>query len=165
MCHYRHTNGTPRTFGQDSIYLVDSGAQYLDGTTDITRTIKVGEVTDEHKAMFTRVLQGHIALDQASFPRGTAGIQLDVLARMPLWQAGYNYDHGTGHGVGHFLSVHEGPQRIAPKGSLVALQPGMVLSNEPATTGKMPLASAARTWWWSPNRSRSASCRCWASSD
>ena len=131
MCHYRHTNGTPRTFGQDSIYLVDSGAQYLDGTTDITRTIKVGELTDEHKAMFTRVLQGHIALDQARFPRGTAGIQLDVLARQPLWQAGYNYDHGTGHGVGHFLSVHEGPQRIAPKGSLVALQPGMVLSNEP----------------------------------
>ncbi|MFK8772588.1 aminopeptidase family protein P, partial [Aeromonas caviae] len=131
MCHYRHTNGTPRAFGQDSIYLVDSGAQYLDGTTDITRTVKVGEVTDEHRAMFTRVLQGHIALDQARFPRGTAGIQLDVLARMPLWQAGYNYDHGTGHGVGHFLSVHEGPQRIAPKGSLVALQPGMVLSNEP----------------------------------
>ncbi|MGL5292269.1 MAG: M24 family metallopeptidase, partial [Aeromonas sp.] len=114
-----------------SLYLLDSGAQYLDGTTDITRTIKVGEVNDEHKAMFTRVLQGHIALDQARFPHGTAGIQLDVLARMPLWQAGYNYDHGTGHGVGHFLSVHEGPQRIAPKGSMVALQPGMVLSNEP----------------------------------
>lgn len=131
MCHYHHTNGTPRAFGQDSLYLLDSGAQYLDGTTDITRTIKVGEVSDEQKAMFTRVLQGHIALDQASFPRGTAGIQLDVLARMPLWQAGYNYDHGTGHGVGHFLSVHEGPQRIAPKGSMVALQPGMVLSNEP----------------------------------
>jgi Xaa-Pro aminopeptidase len=131
MCHYNHTNGVPRTFGQDSLYLLDSGAQYLDGTTDITRTIKVGEVSDEQKAMFTRVLQGHIALDQARFPRGTAGIQLDVLARMPLWQAGYNYDHGTGHGVGHFLSVHEGPQRIAPKGNLVALQPGMVLSNEP----------------------------------
>ncbi|MCS3461070.1 aminopeptidase P family protein [Aeromonas sp. BIGb0445] len=131
MCHYRHTNGVPRGFGQDAIYLVDSGAQYLDGTTDITRTVKVGEVTEEHKAMFTRVLQGHIALDQARFPRGTSGIQLDVLARMPLWQAGYNYDHGTGHGVGHFLSVHEGPQRIAPKGSLVPLMPGMVLSNEP----------------------------------
>ncbi|MGL5452396.1 MAG: aminopeptidase P family protein [Aeromonas sp.] len=131
MCHYHHTNGTARLFGQDSLYLLDSGAQYLDGTTDITRTIKVGEVNDEHKAMFTRVLQGHIALDQARFPHGTAGIQLDVLARMPLWQAGYNYDHGTGHGVGHFLSVHEGPQRIAPKGSMVALQPGMVLSNEP----------------------------------
>lgn len=131
MCHYNHTNGTPRAFGQDGLYLLDSGAQYFDGTTDITRTIKVGEVSAEQKAMFTRVLQGHIALDQARFPRGTAGIQLDVLARMPLWQAGYNYDHGTGHGVGHFLSVHEGPQRIAPKGNLVALQPGMVLSNEP----------------------------------
>ncbi|PJG60395.1 aminopeptidase P family protein [Aeromonas cavernicola] len=131
MCHYRHTNGTPRLFGQDSLYLVDSGGQYLDGTTDITRTVKVGDVRDEHKAMFTRVLQGHIALDQVRFPHGTAGIQLDVLARLPLWQAGYNYDHGTGHGVGHFLSVHEGPQRIAPKGSMVALQPGMVLSNEP----------------------------------
>lgn len=131
MCHYRHTNGVPRPFGQDAIYLVDSGGQYLDGTTDITRTVKVGEVSAEHKAMFTRVLQGHIALDQARFPRGTSGIQLDVLARMPLWQAGYNYDHGTGHGVGHFLSVHEGPQRISPKGSLVPLMPGMVLSNEP----------------------------------
>ncbi|MGL4250128.1 MAG: aminopeptidase P family protein [Aeromonas sp.] len=131
MCHYRHTNGSPRPLGRDSLYLLDSGAQYLDGTTDITRTIKVGEVTDEQKAMFTRVLQGHIALDQARFPRGTAGIQLDVLARMPLWQAGYNYDHGTGHGVGHFLSVHEGPQRISPKGNMVALLPGMVLSNEP----------------------------------
>lgn len=131
MCHYRHTNGTPRAFGQDGIYLVDSGGQYLDGTTDITRTVKVGEISDEQKAMFTRVMQGHIALDQARFPRGTAGIQLDVLARQPLWQAGFNYDHGTGHGVGHFLSVHEGPQRIAAKGSMEPLQPGMVLSNEP----------------------------------
>ncbi|MHA6999634.1 aminopeptidase P family protein [Aeromonas schubertii] len=131
MCHYRHTNGVPRPFGLDSIYLVDSGGQYLDGTTDITRTLCVGEVTEEQKALFTRVMQGHIALDQARFPRGTAGIQLDVLARLPLWQAGFNYDHGTGHGVGHFLSVHEGPQRIGPKGNLEPLQPGMVLSNEP----------------------------------
>ncbi|MGY3927054.1 aminopeptidase P family protein [Aeromonas simiae] len=131
MCHYRHSNGVPRPFGQDGIYLVDSGGQYLDGTTDITRTVCVGEVDEEQKAMFTRVMQGHIALDQARFPRGTAGIQLDVLARMPLWRAGFNYDHGTGHGVGHFLSVHEGPQRIAPKGSMESLQPGMVLSNEP----------------------------------
>ncbi|MFM5464708.1 aminopeptidase P family protein [Aeromonas simiae] len=131
MCHYRHSNGVPRPFGQDGIYLVDSGGQYLDGTTDITRTVCVGEVDEEQKAMFTRVMQGHIALDQARFPRGTAGIQLDVLARMPLWRAGFNYDHGTGHGVGHFLSVHEGPQRIAPKGSMEPLQPGMVLSNEP----------------------------------
>ncbi|MDO2948634.1 aminopeptidase P family protein [Aeromonas simiae] len=131
MCHYRHSNGVPRPFGQDGIYLVDSGGQYLDGTTDITRTVCVGEVDEEQKAMFTRVMQGHIALDQARFPRGTAGIQLDVLARMPLWRAGFNYDHGTGHGVGHFLSVHEGPQRIAPKGSMEPLQSGMVLSNEP----------------------------------
>lgn len=131
MCHYNHTNGTPRALGQDGLYLVDSGGQYLDGTTDITRTIKVGEVTDEHKTMFTRVLQGHIALDLARFPRGTTGIQLDVLARLPLWQAGYNYDHGTGHGVGNFLSVHEGPQRIGPRDNMIALQPGMVLSNEP----------------------------------
>ena len=164
MCHYRHTNGTPRTFGQDSIYLVDSGAQYLDGTTDITRTLKVGELTDEHKAMFTRVLQGHIALDQARFPRGTAGIQLDVLARQPLWQAGYNYDHGTGHGVGHFLSVHEGPQRIAPRAAWWPCSRAWCSPTNLATTGKMPSASVARTWWWSPRRSRSASCRCWASS-
>ncbi|MGL5949237.1 MAG: M24B family metallopeptidase, partial [Aeromonas sp.] len=131
MCHYHHSHGQPRALGQDGLYLLDSGGQYLDGTTDITRTVKVGEVSSEQKAMFTRVLQGHIALDQARFPHGTAGIQLDVLARQPLWQAGYNYDHGTGHGVGHFLSVHEGPARIAPKGNLTPLQAGMVLSNEP----------------------------------
>ena len=131
MCHYHHTNGTPRAFGQDGMYLIDSGGQYLEGTTDITRTVKVGEVSDEMRQQFTRVLQGHIAIDRVRFPKGTSGIQLDILARMPLWQAGFNYDHGTGHGVGHFLSVHEGPQRIASKGSLVALEPGMVVSNEP----------------------------------
>ena len=131
MCHYHHTNGTPRPFGQDGMYLIDSGGQYLEGTTDITRTVKVGEVSDEMRQQFTRVLQGHIAIDRVRFPKGTSGIQLDILARMPLWQAGFNYDHGTGHGVGHFLSVHEGPQRIASKGSLVALEPGMVVSNEP----------------------------------
>ena len=131
MCHYHHTNGTPRAFGQDGIYLIDSGGQYLEGTTDITRTVKVGEVDDEVKRQFTRVLKGHIAIDRVRFPKGTSGIQLDVLARLPLWQAGYNFDHGTGHGVGHFLSVHEGPQRIASKGSLVPLEPGMVISNEP----------------------------------
>jgi len=131
MCHYNHTQSTPREFGQDGIYLVDSGGHYLEGTTDITRTIKVGEVSDEMKRQFTRVLQGHIALDRVRFPKGTAGIQLDVLARLPLWQAGCNYDHGTGHGVGHFLSVHEGPQRISSKGSLIPLEPGMVVSNEP----------------------------------
>ena len=131
MCHYHHTNGTPRAFGQDGMYLIDSGGQYLEGTTDITRTVKVGEVSDEMRQQFTRVLQGHIAIDRVRFPKGTSGIQLDILARMPLWQAGFNYDHGTGHGVGHFLSVHEGPQRIASKGSLVALEPGMVVSIEP----------------------------------
>lgn len=131
MCHYKHTNGEPRALGQDGMYLIDSGGQYLQGTTDITRTVKVGEVSDEMRQQFTRVLQGHIAIDRVRFPKGTAGIQLDVLARLPLWQAGFNYDHGTGHGVGHFLSVHEGPQRIASKGSLTPLEPGMVLSNEP----------------------------------
>lgn len=129
--HYRHTNGTPRSLGQDGLYLIDSGGHYLEGTTDITRTLQVGPVSDEMRQQFTRVLQGHMALDSARFPRGTTGIQLDVLARLPLWQAGFNYDHGTGHGVGHCLSVHEGPQRISPKGSLVPLEPGMVLSNEP----------------------------------
>ncbi len=131
MCHYRHTNGTPRALGQDGIYLIDSGGQYLDGTTDVTRTVCVGEVGDEVRQQFTRVLKGHIAIDRVRFPKGTSGIQLDVLARLPLWQAGFNFDHGTGHGVGHFLSVHEGPQRIASKGSLVPLEPGMVISNEP----------------------------------
>ncbi len=129
--HYRHSNGTPRALGLDGLYLIDSGGHYETGTTDITRTVKVGAVSDEMRQQFTRVLQGHMALDSARFPRGTSGIQLDVLARLPLWQAGFNYDHGTGHGVGHGLSVHEGPQRISPKGSLVPLAPGMVLSNEP----------------------------------
>lgn len=113
------------------MYLIDFSGQYLEGTTDITRTVKVGEVTDEMRQQFTRVLQGHIAIDRVRFPKGTAGIQLDVLARMPLWQAGYNYDHGTGHGVGHFLSVHEGPQRIASKGSLMPLGAGHGALNEP----------------------------------
>lgn len=131
MCHYNHTNGQPRALGLDGMYLIDSGGQYLEGTTDITRTIKVGEVSDEMRQQFTRVMRGHIALAQVRFPKGTAGVQLDVLARLPLWQAGFDYDHGTGHGVGHFLSVHEGPQRIGSKGSLTPLQPGMVLSNEP----------------------------------
>lgn len=131
MCHYNHNNGTPATMTNNSIYLVDSGAQYLDGTTDVTRTIAIGEVTPEHKKMVTLVLKGHIALDQARFPRGTTGQQLDAFARQHLWQHGFDYDHGTGHGVGHFLSVHEGPQRIAKNSNDVALLPGMVVSNEP----------------------------------
>ncbi|QFU21604.1 aminopeptidase P family protein [Shewanella eurypsychrophilus] len=131
MCHYNHNNGIPATMTNNSLYLVDSGAQYLDGTTDVTRTIAIGEVTQEHKKMVTLVLKGHIALDQARFPRGTTGQQLDAFARQHLWQHGFDYDHGTGHGVGHFLSVHEGPQRIAKNSNDVALLPGMVVSNEP----------------------------------
>lgn len=131
MCHYNHNDGTPALMTMDSIYLVDSGAQYIDGTTDVTRTIAIGHVTDEHKKMVTLVLKGHIALDQARFPKGTSGQQLDAFARQYLWQQGFDYDHGTGHGVGHFLSVHEGPQRIGKNVNSIALLPGMVLSNEP----------------------------------
>lgn len=131
MCHYNHNNGTPATMTMNSIYLVDSGAQYLDGTTDVTRTIAIGHVTAEHKKMVTLVLKGHIALDTARFPKGTSGQQLDAFARQYLWQHGFDYDHGTGHGVGHYLSVHEGPQRIGKNVNNVALLPGMVLSNEP----------------------------------
>ncbi len=132
MCHYNHADQAE--FGRlsmDSLYLVDSGGQYPDGTTDITRTIAIGEPSAFMKQQFTLVLKGHIALATARFPQGTNGSQLDVLARQFLWAQGYNYDHGTGHGVGHFLSVHEGPQRIAPAFNNVALQAGMVISNEP----------------------------------
>jgi Xaa-Pro aminopeptidase len=129
--HYNFRNGAPRVFGQDAVYLVDSGAHYDEGTTDITRTVQVGDASDDVRTLFTLVMKGHIALSRAKFPKGTCGMQLDVLARLPLWQAGFNYDHGTGHGVGHVLSVHEGPQRIAPKGSTTPLEVGMVISNEP----------------------------------
>ncbi|WP_417792533.1 M24B family metallopeptidase, partial [Stutzerimonas xanthomarina] len=112
MCHYNHINQPqPGQLSMNSLYLVDSGGQYSDGTTDITRTIAIGEVSDEMKQQFTLVLKGHIALATARFPQGTCGHQLDALARQHLWAHGYDYDHGTGHGVGHFLSVHEGPQR------------------------------------------------------
>ena len=147
MCHYRHTNGTPRAFGQDSIYLVDSGAQYLDGTTDITRTVKVGEVTDEHRAMFTGCCRV-ILPGSGPLPRGTAGIQLDVLARMPLWQAGYNYDHGTGHGSATSSACTKARSASPPRGSLVALQPGMVLSNEPGYYREDAFGIRCETWWW-----------------
>ncbi|QXC57576.1 aminopeptidase P family protein [Vibrio mimicus] len=132
MCHYNHQNQPiPGELSMNSLYLVDSGGQYTDGTTDITRTIAIGNVSSEMKQQFTLVLKGHIALARARFPKGTTGSQLDVLARQHLWVQGYDYDHGTGHGVGHFLSVHEGPQRIAKVHNSVALRPGMVLSNEP----------------------------------
>jgi len=114
-----------------SVYLVDSGGQYLDGTTDITRTVAIGDVSDEIKKSFTLVLKGHISLGSAIFPKGTSGHQLDSLARQYLWKNGLDYDHGTGHGVGHFLNVHEGPQGVGKGGSNVPLENGMVISNEP----------------------------------
>jgi Xaa-Pro aminopeptidase len=138
VVHYRVSEETNRTLEPNSVYLVDSGGQYPDGTTDITRTVWVGpgEPGDQVKDRFTRVLKGHIALATAVFPKGTAGSQLDVLARHALWQAGLDYAHGTGHGVGSFLSVHEGPQRIAKSaggqaGTDQELLAGMFLSNEP----------------------------------
>ena len=131
IVHYRVTAETNRTLEPGTLYLVDSGGQYLDGTTDVTRTVAIGAPEPEHRDRFTRVLRGHIALALARFPRGTTGAQLDTLARQFLWQAGLDYDHGTGHGVGHYLNVHEGPQRISRLGSGAALAPGMVVSNEP----------------------------------
>lgn len=130
IVHYRVSEDTNRAINPGELFLIDSGGQYLDGTTDITRTIAVGEPSDEQKECFTRVLQGMIAISTARFPRGLAGRDLDALARAPLWRAGQDYDHGTGHGVGSFLSVHEGPQRIS-RVSDVAFQEGMILSNEP----------------------------------
>lgn len=132
IVHYRVTPETDRVLEPGSLFLCDSGGQYLDGTTDVTRTVVVGgQPTREMRDAFTAVLQGHIGLDAAIFPKGTTGSQLDALARLPLWQKGLDFDHGTGHGVGSYLSVHEGPQRIGKAGNSVALQPGMVLSNEP----------------------------------
>jgi Xaa-Pro aminopeptidase len=130
IIHYRVTKETNREIRKGELLLVDSGGQYLDGTTDITRTIAVGDVGSEEKACFTRVLQGMIALSRVRFPKGLAGRDLDALARFPLWLAGQDYNHGTGHGVGTYLSVHEGPQRIS-KVSDVPLKAGMILSNEP----------------------------------
>ena len=128
-----HYSATPESDVplQPKGFLLDSGAQYLDGTTDITRTIALGELTEEEKTDYTLILKGHIALAMAKFPVGTRGAQLDVLARMPIWKYGMNFLHGTGHGVGHFLSVHEGPQSIRMNENPVVLQPGMVTSNEP----------------------------------
>lgn len=131
IVHYRATPASERALRPGSLYLVDSGAQYRDGTTDVTRTIAIGTPGAEERRRFTLVLKGHIALATARFPAGTTGSQLDVLARRALWSDGLDYDHGTGHGVGQFLSVHEGPQRIAKAGNTVALRPGMILSNEP----------------------------------
>lgn len=130
IVHYRVSEKTNRRLIPGELMLVDSGGQYLSGTTDITRTMATGPVTDEQKDRFTRVLKGMIAISRARFPRGTTGAQIDVLARQFLWQVGLTYNHGTGHGVGAFLSVHEGPAGIAPRYT-VPLEEGMVLSNEP----------------------------------
>lgn len=132
MCHYNHENQpTPGQLSLNTLYLVDSGGQYLDGTTDITRTIAIGQPSDDMIKQFTLALKGHIGIARARFPQGTRGFQLDTLARQHLWAEGYDYDHGTGHGVGHFLSVHEGPASISKRLIDVPLVEGMVLSNEP----------------------------------
>ena len=128
--HYRITDESNRVIDRDSLYLVNSGGQYLDATTDITRTIAVGTPSADMRRRFTLVLKGHIAIARALFPVGTTGAQLDSFARQHLWRAGLDFDHGTGHGIGSYLCVHEGPQRIAKSGS-VTLKPGMIISNEP----------------------------------
>jgi Xaa-Pro aminopeptidase len=130
IVHYRVTEQSNRRLGMNELFLVDSGAQYEDGTTDVTRTVVIGSPSAEMRDRFTRVLKGHIAIATAVFPENTSGAQLDPLARVALWQAGLDFDHGTGHGVGSYLSVHEGPARIAKLGH-VALRRGMILSNEP----------------------------------
>jgi Xaa-Pro aminopeptidase len=130
IVHYRVTRETNRRIGNNELFLIDSGAQYEDGTTDITRTVAIGQPSDEMRDRFTRVLKGHIAIATAIFPENTTGAQLDTLARMALWQAGLDFDHGTGHGVGSYLSVHEGPARISKLG-MVPLRRRMILSNEP----------------------------------
>jgi len=131
IVHYRVTKKTNRKLARGSLFLIDSGGQYVDGTTDITRTVAIGRASKEMKDRFTRVLKGHIALSRVRFPKGTTGHQLDALARMSLWEAGLDYDHGTGHGVGSYLGVHEGPHRIAKFVNTQPLEPGMIVSNEP----------------------------------
>ena len=131
ICHYKVSTTTNMKLARGTLYLVDSGGQYPDGTTDITRVAPIGEPSDEMRDRFTRVLKGHIALATARFPEGTTGHQLDAFARRPLWEVGLDYDHGTGHGVGSFLGVHEGPQRIAKAPNSQPLKPGMIVSNEP----------------------------------
>ena len=136
IVHYKSSEKTNRKLEPGTLYLIDSGGQYVDGTTDITRTVPIGAPTEEMRDRFTRVLKGHVAVATAVFPKGTRGSQLDSFARRPLWEAGLDYAHGTGHGVGSFLAVHEGPQRISPVGSSQSggdepLRAGMILSNEP----------------------------------
>lgn len=130
IVHYRVTDATNRTLKLGELFLIDSGGQYEDGTTDITRTVAIGEPSDEMRHRYTAVLKGHIAVATARFPKGTRGIDLDPFARRALWDIGVDFDHGTGHGIGSFLSVHEGPQSISRAGMAVLL-PGMLISNEP----------------------------------
>ncbi|MGD9828952.1 MAG: M24B family metallopeptidase, partial [Hyphomicrobiaceae bacterium] len=130
IVHYRVTRTSNRVLRKSELFLLDSGAQYVDGTTDITRTIAIGRPTAEMCERFTLVLKGHIAVSTARFPQGTRGVDLDPMARRALWMHGLDYAHGTGHGVGSYLSVHEGPASISRRG-MVALEPGMILSNEP----------------------------------
>lgn len=132
IVHYSATPETDAVIRKDGLLLMDSGAQYMDGTTDITRTIALGEPSEQMKKDYTRVLKGHISLAKSKFPTGTRGSQIDILARKALWDAGINYLHGTGHGIGHCLNVHEGPQSIRMEENPVKLEPGMVISNEPA---------------------------------
>ncbi|MDE1902387.1 MAG: aminopeptidase P family protein [Alphaproteobacteria bacterium] len=131
IVHYRASRESERRLEDGTLYLVDSGAQYLDGTTDVTRTVAIGKPSAEMRDRFTRVLKGHIALAACRFPQGTTGSQLDALARKPLWDVGLDYDHGTGHGVGSYLGVHEGPQRIAKTPNAQPLLSGMIVSDEP----------------------------------
>jgi Xaa-Pro aminopeptidase len=132
VVHYSPSPETDILLRPKGTYLIDSGSQYLDATTDITRTVALGKTTEELRDRFTRVLKGVIALSTVSFPQGTSGPQLDILARKALWEKGLNYGHGTGHGIGAYLNVHEGPQSIAPaRGFGIALEPGMILSVEP----------------------------------
>lgn len=131
IIHYSATPETDSKLCSEGFLLLDSGAQYLDGTTDITRTIALGPLSEEEKRDYTLVLKGHIDLAMARFPAGTRGTQLDILARLPIWKQGMNYLHGTGHGVGHFLNVHEGPQSIRMNENPITLEPGMIISNEP----------------------------------
>ena len=131
IVHYRVSTATTKKLEPGSLYLIDSGGQYVDGTTDITRTVPIGKPSREMRKSFTLVLKGHIALAMVRFPKGTTGHALDALARMSLWAHGLDYDHGTGHGVGAYLGVHEGPQRIAKTPSSIPLEPGMIVSNEP----------------------------------
>ncbi|WOX06662.1 aminopeptidase P family protein [Microbulbifer pacificus] len=131
IVHYRVTQESSLPMHAEGIYLIDSGGQYPDGTTDVTRTVALGDFPEQAKGQFTRVLKGHIALATLRFPKGTCGEQIDAFARKSLWDVGLDYAHGTGHGVGSFLSVHEGPQRIGKATTNVALEPGMIVSNEP----------------------------------